>query len=169
MAELAASDVTVTLSKRGRIPGMAYAGLVSLAFGNGVLTVPSTGVPLPTDLKKFGVRGQILFMAVQGPGDDGLVYEYDRANHALLIRQSAAIGTHVHDLKFIGGIAETEAVMIAGGDTLGKNAATDRTVAGSASATKGGVVAGGAVAVAPLGAYTGAIAATVVEALVLGA
>lgn len=52
-----------------------------------------------------------------------------------------ALATHTHDLLFIGGITATEAVAIQGGDTLGKNAATNRTIAGSASATKGGVVA----------------------------
>lgn len=49
-------------------------------------------------------------------------------------------GAHTHDLLFIGGIAATEPVVIAGGDTLGKNAATNRTIAGATSATKGGVV-----------------------------
>lgn len=50
---------------------------------------------------------------------------------------------HTHDLKFIGGITATEAVAIQGGDTLGKNAATNRTIAGADSATKGGVVTSG--------------------------
>ena len=50
-----------------------------------------------------------------------------------------SVADHTHDLTYIGGIAATEPVVIAGGDTLGKNAATNRTIAGADSATKGGV------------------------------
>jgi hypothetical protein len=168
MSDLAATNVTVALIKRGRIPGFANIGLCSLTFGNGALTVPAAGIPLPTDLRKFGVRTAIGFMQILQPPADGLVYRYDLSNHKLLILQSAAVTAHVHDLKFIGGITATEAVAIQGGDTLGKNAATDRTIAGSASATKGGVVSAGAVAAAALAAYTGAIASTVVVVMVYG-
>lgn len=48
---------------------------------------------------------------------------------------------HTHDILAIGGITATEPVAIASGDTFGKNAATNRTIAGADSATKGGVVA----------------------------
>jgi hypothetical protein len=170
MADLAASNVTVTLLKRGRIPGFANVGRVTIAFGNGALTVPAAGIPLPTVMAKYGVRSRIHFMQLQGPPDSGLVWEFDQANHKLLVRQSAALATHTHDLKVIGGAAGgiDEALGVEGGDTLAKDAATDRTIAGAAAATKGGVMAGGSAAAAALAAYTGAIAATVLTAIVYG-
>jgi hypothetical protein len=101
----------------------------------------------------FGFAGVgILFVKANAVG--GYTPLYDDATQKLLMYRSAGFtpaGTvaaptftgdsHVHDMKYIGGITATEAVAIQGGDTLGKNAATDRTIAGSASATKGGVVA----------------------------
>lgn len=202
MGDLAAADVTVTILKKGRIPGFANLSRVTLSFGNTSKTVPSAGIPLPADLRKFGMRGEIYGMTLMPPPADGLVYRYDAINHKLLIRQSAgftpagtvaapvftgsALAAHNHDLKVIGGAAggPDEAIGVEGGDTLAKEAATDRTIAGADSATKGGVVGGSAgtpagtnsapaftgsaVAAAALAAYTGAIAPTVVTALVWG-
>jgi|GEM_PF-572151 hypothetical protein len=169
MADLTASDVTVTKVNRGGIiPGFARLGLVDLSFGNGAKTVPSEGIPLPADLRLYGMHKSIKHMTLQGPPASGLVFEYDQTNHKLLIRQSAG-AAHSHDLKVIGLAAAgiDEPLGVEGGDTLAKDAATDRTIAGAASATKGGVMAA-TVAAAALAAYTGAIAATVVRALVLG-
>lgn len=160
MADLTAADVTVTILKRGMIPQFGRITRVSMALGDGAKTYPSGGIPLP-DASKFGMaRGTIYQLPV--PAQAGLVMEYDKDNHKLKLWRSVG---HTHDLKYIGGIAETEAVMIAGGDTLGKNAATDRTVAGADSATKGGVVAAAAVA---LTAFTGAVPAISFETVVMG-
>jgi len=185
MADLAASDVTVTLIKRGRIPGFANLARVTMAFGNTSKTVPSAGIPLPADLKMFGVRGEIFGMVVEGAPTDGLVYHYDSAGHKLVIRQSPGftppgtivIDSHVHDLRVIGGItADEDLGVLASGPTLGKLAASNRVIAGADQATKGGVVpvvatatvSGSSVAAGPLAAYTGAIAPTTVKALVFG-
>jgi hypothetical protein len=169
MADLAATNVTIAHIRRpGKIPGFANLGLVTISFGNSTLTVPAAGIPLPANLKLFGMRKLIHFMALQGPVGDGLKYEYDQANHKLLIRQAPG-ASHTHDLKVIGAAAGgiDEPLGVEGTDTLAKDAATDRTIAGASSATKGGVVAA-AVAAAALVAYTGAIAPTVVRALVYG-
>jgi hypothetical protein len=202
MADLAASNVTVTLLKRGRIPGFANVGRVTIAFGNSSLTVPAAGIPLPTVMAKYGVRSRIHFMQVQGPPASGLVWEYDQANHKLLARQSAGftpsgavaaptfngseLAAHNHNLKVMGGASGgiDEALGVEGTDTLAKDAATDRTIVGADAATKGGVVGGSAgtpagtisapaftgvaVAAAALAAYTGAIAPTVLTAIVYG-
>jgi hypothetical protein len=91
----------------------------------------------------------------------GYIFEYVKSTGKVKAYSSAGtitggtMAAHVHDLKFIGGITATEPVAIAGGDTLGKNAATDRTIAGSASATKGGVVS----ATPAISDLTGTIAA----------
>jgi hypothetical protein len=71
-------------------------------------------------------------------------------------------------MTFIGGIATTEAVMIAAGDTLGKNAATNRTIVGATEATKGGVksTAIAAAGLVELGAV--AVAATSLKVMVVG-
>jgi len=80
----------------------------------------------------------------------GYVFEWVPAMGLVKAYRSAAQEAHTHDLKYIGGITATEPVAIDGGDTLGKNAATDRTIAGADSATKGGVVSGDAIAQAAL-------------------
>lgn len=150
MADLAAVNVTVNLVPQDQeFMGKKRVSFPVIAFGNGVLTYPANGVPLPA-MGAFGMKKEIKRVFIEGQPGDGFIYKYDRAHHTIRIYQSAALVTHTHDLKYIGGIAETEAVMIAGGDTLGKNAATDRTIAGADSATKGGVVAGGAVAAGAL-------------------
>lgn len=61
---------------------------------------------------------------------------------------------HTHDVKLIGGITAAEPVAVYGGDTLGKNAATDRTIAGADSASKGGIVASAVGATAQVTAST---------------
>lgn len=54
----------------------------------------------------------------------------------------SALSAHTHNLIVIGGQAAstTNDVAVYGGDTLGKEAATDATILGADSATKGGVV-----------------------------
>lgn len=75
----------------------------------------------------------------------GYTFEYDYSAQTLKVMKSAAVAGHVHDVKLIGGITATEPVAVQGGDTLGKNAAADRTIAGADSATKGGIVSGGTI------------------------
>lgn len=94
------------------------------------------GVPLP------GITAQPIWMSIES--NAGYRYKFDRTNKKLIIR--AGIADHTHDMLYIGGITATEAVAIQGGDTLGKNAATNRTIAGATSATKGGVVTSGLLA-----------------------
>lgn len=161
MADLTASNVTVTINKKTIIPRWRM-NKVTIAFGNGALTYPANGVPMPAKLRFGMAKGIIDLMLLQPPPGDGLVYKYDPTNHTVRMWQSAA---HTHDVKLIGGITATEPVAVQGGDTLGKNAATDRTIAGANSATKGGVVAA---AVAALAEFSGAPAATSLVAIVIG-
>jgi hypothetical protein len=149
MGALAASDVAVVLAQQDR-DALGISQKISfprITFGDGVKTYPSGGIPLP-DFRAFGfLKGIKRFLIQQPP--NGYVYKYDAANNKLMIFQgvggsagaSVVIPNHTHDVKLIGGITATEPVAVQGGDTLGKNAATDRTIAGADSATKGGVVA----------------------------
>lgn len=149
MTDIAASDVTISFVNKDRTFNRRL-NCVRLSFTLATLTYPANGVPLPAK-SKFGMpQGQIDHMSIMGNEGQGYVWKYDRTNHTLRCYTSAALANHTHDMKFIGGIATTEAVMIADGDTLGKNAATNRTIVGADSATKGGVVSGGAVAAGAL-------------------
>lgn len=112
--------------------GIAVVGQITASgnYATGGDTLDLSKVPGITNRKPDFVRIQ---------GMAGYMYEYDAANGKMLCRQVAS-ADHTHDIKLIGGITATEPVAVQGGDTLGKNAATDRTIAGATSATKGGVV-----------------------------
>lgn len=164
---LASTNVTVTTNPQDmeRV-GRVKMNISTVAFGDGALTYPTNGVPLPAK-SKFGVDS-VKFMHIMGPPATGYTYKYDATNHTIRIYQSA-VATHTHDLKVIGGItADEDLGLLASGPTLGKLAATDRTIAGADSATKGGVVST-AIAAAPLvelGAV--AIAATSLTVMTVG-
>ncbi|WP_028316698.1 hypothetical protein [Desulfatibacillum aliphaticivorans] len=89
MADLAASDVAVAVSPRDRdiVPppaGRKVMTIASIAFGDGVKTYPSGGVPLP-DMGQFGFKREIGFVAIQQPASNGFMYKYDQENHKLKI------------------------------------------------------------------------------------
>lgn len=156
MADLASTDVTYTKQTDGFSSDMRYQAVFKLVFGDASLTYPSGGVPI---LKaKLGCPALIEeLMFVDQDNGSGLIYKWDVTNSKIRIYRSPAItatgtvaapvftggalATHTHDELYIGGITATEAVAIQGGDTLGKNAATNRTIVGANSATKGGIVA----------------------------
>lgn len=60
--------------------------------------------------------------------------------HDLLVIGGQTAQTHTHDMKAIGGLTVSEALALDASQKFGKNAATDRTIVGSTSATTGGVV-----------------------------
>lgn len=136
MTAIASTNVTVTITGRDRV-GKELKVTGTIAFGNGSLTYPSGGVPLPAKAGYFRLN-TINRMHLLGAADVGYLYKYDATNHKIIIFTDTS---HTHNLLYKGGITATEPVAIDGGDTLGKNAATDRTIAGSTSAAKGGVVA----------------------------
>jgi hypothetical protein len=85
MADLTASNVTVTLGQRNieHRPGMLRRVFPDLTFGNGALTYPAGGIPLPAK-EQFGFLKQIVY-GVAEPAIDAYVYKFDRTNHKLLI------------------------------------------------------------------------------------
>jgi hypothetical protein len=161
MTALASTDVTLSKIVKHRV-GLMKQTIHEVAFGNGALTYPSGGGPLPA-LSYFEMA-HVDFYDLKPVTVNGLTYKYDQANHKIRIFQTASVPAHTHDIKLIGGITATEPVAVQGGDTLGKNAATDRTIAGADSATKGGVVALAAVAAAAL-VELGAVAVAAVTLL----
>jgi hypothetical protein len=92
---------------------------------------------------------------LEGKPKLGYIFEWVPATQKLKVYKSGAVAAHTHDVKVIGGItADEDLGVLASGPTLGKLAATNRTVAGVDSATKGGVVASGAIAQAALAEVT---------------
>ncbi len=83
----------------------------------------------------------------------GYVFEYDYTNKKVIayngpiahthVFTGSALATHAHDIKVKGAAAGgiDEPIGVEGTDTLAKDAATDRTILGADSATKGGVIA----------------------------
>ena len=88
MPALESTDVTVTTDRRlldiGRRGLDKNMSLPSVAFGDGALTYPTGGVPLP-DKAKFGYNRSIDFCTPQQPSANGFVYKYDETNHKLKI------------------------------------------------------------------------------------
>lgn len=196
MADIAQKDVVVTQTSDDEdYSGQRYNRMLpKIAFGDGALTYPTYGIPLP-DISQFRLKRNIKRLSIQQPLD-GYEYRYDptvrtanpvapygtirifQANGAGTITFSA-LATHVHDLRVIGGITADEALgVLASGPTLGKLAATNRVIAGANQATLGGVVpvsagtpAGtGTIAAGPL-TELGNVAVTATELLldILGA
>jgi hypothetical protein len=69
MADIAASDVTITVQKRLKA-GKRRRNRCKIAFGNGALTYPAGGVPLPA-ARSFGLNANVL--------------EYDQENKKLRV------------------------------------------------------------------------------------
>lgn len=84
MVALASTDVTVTVERRA-IEGKTMRNRVSVAFGNGTLTYPSGGVPMPA-FDKFGLRRNLDFLTIfEDASGNGYVYKYDKTNNKLRI------------------------------------------------------------------------------------
>ncbi|HYE94551.1 MAG TPA: hypothetical protein VEA38_26185 [Terriglobales bacterium] len=87
MADLAASDVTVTIQTgkphNPRIEGTKRKSFCSFTFGDGALTYPSGGVPLPT-YEKWGLVRNLEYLELVDSDDaSALMAKYDAANHKL--------------------------------------------------------------------------------------
>src|SRR3990167_10676915 len=143
MADLAASNVTYTIqegTRTGCPSDPTFGAVFKLAFGDGALTYPSGGIPLTK--AKLGCPEFIRSLEIIDSDDSlGNVYKYDYANNKIKAYHAPA-QTHAHDLKVIGGqaAASTAALAYYATDILGKEAATNVTIAKADSATKGGVI-----------------------------
>lgn len=92
MTALASTDVTVTVNSRDKDIGHGalskFMGIASIVFGDGALTYPTGGIPLPA-IGRFGLQRQVDIGVVEPPSGDGYVYKYDRTNHKVLIYTAA--------------------------------------------------------------------------------
>jgi len=88
MAALTSANVAVAVTPANR--NMAGSGaykdftLAQITFGNGTLTYPTGGVPLP-DKSAFGLHKGIDFALIAQPPANGFVYKYDKDNHKIKI------------------------------------------------------------------------------------
>lgn len=111
MAAIASTNVTVAVSVRNRdvFPaGPKLVQIASVAFGNGSLTYPTGGVPLPA-IGVFGFKKIIEFGLIEQPVD-GYVYKYDRTNHKIVIyAQGVTTGSTAASTSANGALAENSA------------------------------------------------------------
>lgn len=91
MTALASTDVTVTVNSRDKDIGHGalskFMGIATIVFGDGALTYPTGGVPLPA-IGQFGLQRQVDIGLIEQPSGDGYVYKYDRTNHKIRIYQN---------------------------------------------------------------------------------
>jgi hypothetical protein len=94
MVALAATNVTVTISQRNveDRPGSLRHVIADLTFGNGALTYPTGGVPLPA-IGQFGFRKTIAIGLIEPPTDELFHWVYDRTNHTLMACGTSELST----------------------------------------------------------------------------
>jgi len=83
MTALVATDVTETINTKDRI-GKFRVARGSLAFGDGALTYPYGGIPMPA-IGKFGMNREVSEMLITDASYNGLIYRYDQANRTMQI------------------------------------------------------------------------------------
>ena len=98
MPAIASTDVTVTVERVDR-NNKVKRNRVKVVFGNGTLTYPSGGVPLPS-AQSFGMRQALInLVPVDMEDAQGIVWKYDFANNKLrgyiqgVVRTTAGAGT----------------------------------------------------------------------------
>ena len=82
MPALTAANVTVTVVKARRTARFRY-NTVKVQFGDGALTYPAGGVPLPA-FGAYGMRMEIEHLAEVDVNDaSGIIWKYDKDNNKL--------------------------------------------------------------------------------------
>lgn len=129
MADFASSDVTVTVEKRS-ITGKQRRNRVKIAFGDGALTIPSGGVPMPS-AQSFGMVRNLEYLTIFDEGSDtGIMWKYDKTNNKL------RAWAHNHGLLLANGA-------LAASGAVGKSAGGGLVHAMAATTVTGGSASGG--------------------------
>jgi len=132
MAAIESTDVTVTISNRDKDIGhgalQKNLSLADVAFGDGALTYPTGGVPLPA-IGNFGFQRQIDLGIVEEDPDDGFHYKYDRTNHTIKIFTQGVVTGSTAAASMDGYTGtKIENSLSAEGDGVIANVAIDTTV-----------------------------------------
>ncbi len=134
MADIAAGDVTYTVTKQRKEESGNKINSVTIAFGNSTLTYPSGGVPLTK--ASMGCPNAIVSVNLEAANSaDGIIYKYDKANNKIRMYRGAGFtpaGT-VAAPVFTGAALDTHTHTIPSG--------TDG-AGGTSGATSGGTPAG---------------------------
>ena len=105
MADIAAADVTYTVTKQRKEESGNKINSVTVAFGNSTLTYPSGGVPLTK--ASMGCPNAIVSASLEAANSgDGIIYKYDKANNKIRMYRAPA-QTHSHDLRITKGAITT--------------------------------------------------------------
>lgn len=90
MADIAASDVTYVITDQQKADSSYMKTVLTVAFGDGVLTYPAGGIPLTAG--KMGCPNTITVGSITSPASaNGFVYKYDQANNKIRIYQVPAV------------------------------------------------------------------------------
>lgn len=90
MADIAAGDVTYTVSKQRKEESGNKINSVAIAFGNSALTYPSGGIPLTS--ASMGCPNNIVSAVIVGANSaDGIIYKYDKVNNKIRMYRSAGL------------------------------------------------------------------------------
>ena len=82
MVDIAASDVTVTVEKELRVEKQRN-NRCKVQFGDGALTYPTGGVPMPA-FGQFAMRRNLDYLVVtDGGAGQGIHWKYDQTNNKL--------------------------------------------------------------------------------------
>lgn len=165
MSNFGTGDVTYTLIHARTLSDSRKLNKVKLTFGDAALTYATGGIPLV--IAKLGCPTTVEALIVTNAGSTGYHFTWDGTNKKLLMFQSPA-ETHTHDIKALGGLTSSEALLLDASQNFGKNAATNRTIVGSTSANTGGVVSATLAAAALTEPNTVALAAQTVYVEVIG-
>ena len=139
MADIASTDVVVTLIKRNKGEDNRQLVIAKIEFGNDTLTYPAGGVPI--SIGAFGCRNNIDSMVIYDSGTTGYTFSYDNVNKKIVMRNA---GAHTHNLFLKNGaVADGAGARVnAEANKLGANAGSDITVTGIATATGNGGIVG---------------------------
>jgi hypothetical protein len=114
MTALAATDLTVSIPTADRdiVPaGPKKVSVAKITFGDGALTYPTGGIPLPT-IGNFGFHKEMRAIPA-GVSGKGNLFEFDKTNHKLrgfvgnattdgMVEMSGAVAAQSVDLLLIG-------------------------------------------------------------------
>lgn len=101
MADISSSDVSYSVKKLGCSPDSRSRNIVTISFGDGVLTYPAGGVPL--DGKKMGLPTVIdSLVFVDDANANALRYKYDKSNNKIRIYEDD--GTSGVPAELSGGV-----------------------------------------------------------------
>ncbi len=165
MANIASTDITVTVEKLTKLESSEKCNYLTLAFGDGALTYGAGGVPVTP--AQLGMSTFIRSLVVFDNGNSAYTWSFDKTNKKLIAKQAPA-QTHSHSLSLKNAaVADGATTRVnAGTNLLGANTGSDITVAGGGA--NGGVASATLAAAGVVEPSTVAIAAQTLKVQVIG-